>query len=173
MWDTSQVCLETNAVEDCALLDFPGNFQFLTFARSCYRKISRYDWDKMVHLALAEIEVHNSNTLVLLNFACMFKFQHVDRKSGLERNRVQLACRNNSRWVSSWQKVLTTKRCQTRRNNKSQVHLFKKKYLLANITPCPHVHLLIIWYIRKLSSHQIYVKNFTEPITLAMIQISQ
>ena len=37
----------------------------------------------MVRLTLAEIEVQNAKACVLLNFACICKFEHTDRESGV------------------------------------------------------------------------------------------
>ena len=42
----------------------------------------------MVRLTLAQIETHNANIPVLLNLACIYKFQHTDRESGVEKTQI-------------------------------------------------------------------------------------
>ena len=44
----------------------------------------------MVRLTLAQIEMHNANipVTVLLNLACIYKFQHTDRESGVKKTQI-------------------------------------------------------------------------------------
>ena len=41
-----------------------------------------------VRLTLAEIEVQNAKACVLLNFACIYKFEHTDRETGAELTQI-------------------------------------------------------------------------------------
>ena len=88
--DSNQLCPAADSVnvEDCALSDLPDNVQFVTFASGCYGEFSRTDKLKMVWLTLAEIEVQNAKACVLLNFDCIYKFEHTDRETGAELTQI-------------------------------------------------------------------------------------
>ena len=81
--DLNQLCPAAGSVEDCALSDLPDNVEFVTFSSGDYGEYSHLDRLNMVCLTLAEIEVQNAKACVLLNFACICKFEHTDRESGV------------------------------------------------------------------------------------------
>ena len=81
--DLNQLCPAAGSVEDCALSDLPDNVEFVTFSSGDYGEYSHLDRLNMVRLTLAEIEVQNAKACVLLNFACICKFEHTDRESGV------------------------------------------------------------------------------------------
>ena len=81
--DLDQLCPAAGSVEDCALSDLPDNVEFVTFSSGDYGEYSHLDRLNMVCLTLAEIEVQNAKACVLLNFACICKFEHTDRESGV------------------------------------------------------------------------------------------
>ena len=87
--DLNQLCPAAGSVEDCALSDLPDNVEFVTFSSGDYGEYSHLDRLNMVRLTLAEIEVQlqNAKACVLLNFACICKFEHTtaDRESGAKK----------------------------------------------------------------------------------------
>ena len=50
-----------------------------------------------VRLTLAEIEVQNAKACVLLNFACIYKFEHTDRETGAELTQIAVGIEPNQR----------------------------------------------------------------------------
>ena len=57
--------------------------KIVRFQSGDYGEYSHLDRLNMVCLTLAEIEVQNAKACVLLNFACICKFEHTDRESGV------------------------------------------------------------------------------------------
>ena len=90
--DLNQLCPAAGSVlvEDCVLSDLPDNVdhEFVTYSSGDYGEYSHLDRLNMVRLTLAEIEVQNAKACVLLNFACICKFEHTDRESGAEKAQI-------------------------------------------------------------------------------------
>ena len=93
--DLNQLCPAAGSVEDCALSDLPDNVEFVTFSSGDYGEYSHLDRLNMVRITLVEIEVQNAKACVLLNFACICKFEHTDRESGAEKAQIAVGIVTN------------------------------------------------------------------------------
>ena len=77
-------------IEDCAFADLPDHTETLTHSSGLYGTFTKEDRLHMVRLTLAQIETHNANipVLLIINLACIYKFQHTDRESGVEKTQI-------------------------------------------------------------------------------------